>query len=97
VSGPVAEAIGRLLREAAQSHQILCITHHPQLAAQAGQHLQVSKTVRSDDGRTVSRVVALGAEERVEELAWMLGGAVLTEATRGHARELLAAPVSAAQ
>lgn len=89
VSGPVAEAIGRLLCDSARQHQVLCITHHPQLAAQGGQHLRVSKAVRGEDGRTVSRVEELGAAERLEELARMLGGAVVTEATRQHARELL--------
>ena len=89
VSGPVAAAIGRLLQEAAAGHQILCISHHPQLAARADHHLQVSKTVRPETGRTVSSVEELAGEARAEELARMLGGAELTEATRQHARELL--------
>ena len=88
VSGPVAEAIGRLLQDSAREHQVLCITHHAQVAARADQHLVVRKVVRPD-GRTVSTVALLDRAARVEELARMLGGAVLTEVTRRHAQELL--------
>jgi len=90
VSGPVAEAIGTLLRAASQGRQVICITHHPQVAASGHQHLKVSKTVRG--GRTVSRVESLAADVRVEELARMLGGATVTEATRKHAAALLGLP-----
>jgi DNA repair protein RecN (Recombination protein N) len=87
VGGAIAEAIGRKIAEVARHHQVLCITHQPQIAAFGQAHLHVSKEVR--DGRTVSRARALRADERREEIARMLGGAVITDATRGAAAELL--------
>lgn len=87
VSGPVAESIGVLLRGAATGRQVICITHHPQVAARGNHHLRVSKAV--ERGRTVSRVEELSAVARVEELARMLGGATPAEATRQHAAALL--------
>jgi len=65
------------------------VTHLPQVASQAAQHFQVSKGTIAD-GRTVSRILALPASERVEEIARMLGGLEITATTRKHARELLA-------
>jgi len=88
VGGAVAEAIGRKIREVGTHHQVLCITHQPQIAAFGHRHLHVHKEVV--DGRTLSRVRALSDRDRVEELARMLGGAVLTPATRDAAADLLA-------
>ena len=87
IGGAVAETVGRLLHQLGQSHQILCVTHLPQVAAQGNHHLKVSKSQAGD--KTVSQVQALGRSERVEEIARMLGGATITDTTRRHARELL--------
>ncbi|MCA1325320.1 DNA repair protein RecN [Herbaspirillum sp. alder98] len=88
IGGGVAEVVGRLLRRLGQEHQVLCVTHLPQVASQANQHFQVSK--RSEDERTVSTIDGLDAKSRVEEIARMLGGLEITATTRKHARELLA-------
>jgi DNA repair protein RecN (Recombination protein N) len=87
IGGAVAETVGKLLRQLGESHQILCVTHLPQVAAQGNHHLKVSKSQAGD--RTLSQVTPLGRAERVEEVARMLGGATITDTTRRHARELL--------
>ncbi|WP_114663041.1 DNA repair protein RecN [Polynucleobacter necessarius] len=87
IGGAVAETVGKLLHQLGQSHQILCVTHLPQVAAQGNHHLKVSKSQNAD--KTVSQVQPLGRSERVEEIARMLGGATITDTTRRHARELL--------
>lgn len=87
IGGAVAEIVGKLLHQLGQSHQILCVTHLPQVAAQGNHHLKVSKSQSAD--KTVSQVQTLGRSERVEEVARMLGGATITDTTRRHARELL--------
>lgn len=88
VGGPTAEAIGRKLAAVSESRQALCITHLPQIAAFGQAHLHVEKHV--EDGRTVSHVRALEGEARVHEIARMLGGTKLGEATLELAREMLA-------
>lgn len=94
VGGAVAEAIGVRLQTTAKERQVLCVTHLPQIAAFAEVHFHVEKVQK--DGRTVTRVRRLGYEERVEELARMLGGAAVTDSAREHAKALLrsASPVS---
>ena len=87
IGGAVAETVGKLLRQLGQSHQILCVTHLPQVAAQGNHHLKVSKLQSGDT--TLSQVNPLGRSERVEEVARMLGGTTITDTTRRHARELL--------
>jgi DNA repair protein RecN (Recombination protein N) len=87
VGGAVAEAIGRRLHRASRKRQVLCITHLPQIAAFADAHYRVDKLMRS--GRTVVSVSRLGEDERVEELARMLGGARITASARDHATQLL--------
>ena len=87
IGGAVAEMVGKLLHQLGQSHQILCVTHLPQVAAQGNHHLKVSKSQSGD--KTISQVQPLGRGERVEEVARMLGGATITDTTRRHARELL--------
>jgi DNA repair protein RecN (Recombination protein N) len=87
VGGAVAEAIGERLHRASRDRQVLCITHLPQIAAFADAHFRVEK--RKKDGRTVTRVVELDPEARVEELARMLGGAKVTRSARDHAEALL--------
>lgn len=88
VGGAVAESIGRRLRHAAADHQVLCITHLPQIAAFADAHYRVDKITRKR--RTITRVARLTDEERVEELARMLGGAKVTKSAREHAAQLIA-------
>jgi DNA repair protein RecN (Recombination protein N) len=89
VSGRAAERVGRALAELAAHHQVLCITHLPQVAAWAGTHFRVEKRERG--GRTRAQLARVEGEERVEEIARMAGGESVGEATRRHARELLAA------
>jgi DNA repair protein RecN (Recombination protein N) len=88
IGGAVAEVVGRKLRELAGHHQVLCITHLPQVAAQANHQLQIEKH-QNPAGRTVTDVRALDAEERTQELARMLGGVEITDNTLTHAREML--------
>ena len=87
VGGSVAQAIGQRLHRAARSHQVLCITHLPQIAAFADAHYRVDKLTQR--GRTITRVAQLSEDERIEELARMLGGAKVTQSARQHARELM--------
>ncbi len=87
ISGRVAEAVGRRLRQLAERQQVLCVTHQAQVARFATTHLRVEKFVV--DGRTCVAITALDAAERVEELARILGGSVVTEAARQAARDLL--------
>lgn len=89
IGGAVAEVVGRLLKRLGQAHQVLCVTHLPQVASQANQHFQVAK-IATPNGRTVSSIDALDPKARVEEIARMLGGLEITATTRKHARELLA-------
>lgn len=87
VGGGIAEVIGRKLADVGKHHQVLCITHLPQVAAYGERHLLVRKTVR--DERTHSEVVVLSPSERREELARMLGGVDITEIQRKAAEELM--------
>jgi DNA repair protein RecN (Recombination protein N) len=89
IGGGVAEIVGKLLRQLSASRQALVITHLPQVAAQGQHHLRVSK--HSQAGQTLSQIQPLTAEQRVEELARMLGGVEITETTRRHAQEMLQA------
>jgi DNA repair protein RecN (Recombination protein N) len=88
IGGRVAEIVGQLLKKLGQSYQVLCVTHLPQVAATADQQWQVSKAV--ENGVTLSHITALNGEQRVEEIARMLGGVQITETTRKHAAEMLA-------
>lgn len=87
IGGRAADRVGALLAALGAAHQVLCITHWPQIAAAATTQLRVVK--RTQAGRTHTRVERLDGEERVEELARMAGGARVGDATRAHARELL--------
>ncbi|RQO68185.1 DNA repair protein RecN [Aquitalea sp. FJL05] len=87
IGGRVAEVIGHMLKQLGQRYQVLCITHLPQVASCGEQHWQVSK--REDKKRVVSRITPLEHEQRVLEIARMLGGAELTQTTRQHAAEML--------
>ncbi len=87
VGGAVAELIGRKLASLGKQTQVLCVTHLPQIASQARWHYQVEKQVKA--GRTFSSVRLLSPEERVQEVARMLGGVRVSEQALDHARELL--------
>ncbi len=90
IGGQVAEIVGRLLRKLGKERQVLCITHLPQVAANGDHQWQVVKSVDSaDDKSVVSKIVTLDKQQRVEEIARMLGGIRITEATRQHAAEML--------
>ena len=87
VGGAVAEMVGRQLRALADSGQVLCVTHLPQVASQAEHQVRVSK--HTAGGTTRTALESLDGDQRVEELARMLGGAKITARTREHAREML--------
>ncbi|MGO3713499.1 DNA repair protein RecN [Alcaligenes aquatilis] len=88
VGGAVAEVVGRLLQELGARHQVLCVTHLPQVAACGNHHLKVEKT--TEQGQTFSSIRPLTQDERIDEIARMLGGLKITQTTREHAREMLA-------
>lgn len=88
IGGGTSELVGRKLKRVAERHQVFCITHLPQVAVFADQHLRVEKQVGS--GRTSTIVAALDMDSRTEEISRMLGGAKITATTRQHAAELLA-------
>ncbi|MEN6488741.1 MAG: hypothetical protein ABFD66_07650, partial [Smithella sp.] len=87
VGGATAEIIGRKLKEVSANHQVICITHLPQIACYGDNHLHVAKKIA--DGRTTTMVSKLNAEQKIEEISRMLGGVDLTEMTRRHAQEML--------
>jgi DNA repair protein RecN (Recombination protein N) len=89
IGGRVAEIVGALLKQLGQRHQVMCVTHLPQVAAMADAQWQVSKSVRN--GATLSTISVLKQAERIEEIARMLGGVKITETTRKHAAEMLGA------
>ncbi len=88
VGGGIAEMVGRRLQEIGEDRQVLCVTHLPQVASLADQHLRISKVTDGKSTRTGLQV--LGKDERVEELARMLGGVEITRKTLDHAAEMLA-------
>ncbi|MDI9570217.1 MAG: DNA repair protein RecN [Pseudomonadota bacterium] len=88
IGGATAEIVGKKIRAAAERHQVLCITHLPQIACYGDRHFLVTKHVGEE--RTETQVRELGAEARVEEIARMLSGLEITETTKSHAREMLA-------
>lgn len=89
IGGAIAEVVGRLLHELGQRHQVLCVTHLPQVAACGDNHFQVSKA--SSGAQTVSKIQQLDFNQRVEEISRMLGGIEITTTTREHAKEMLGA------
>jgi len=87
IGGRVAEVVGTRLRRLGDRFQVLCITHLPQIAARGAAHFRIDKMVRG--GRTVTAVERLAEAGRVEEVARMIGGTVITEQARATAREML--------
>jgi len=87
IGGGVAEIVGRKLRDLGERGQVICVTHLAQIASQAHHQLRVTKLTDGRASRTI--VTSLGADERIEELARMLGGVEITRKAREHAREML--------
>lgn len=87
IGGGVAEVVGRKMASLSRHHQIICITHLPQIARFADHHFRISKHVSG--GRTKTIIAPLAENERIEEIARMLGGEEITRATIAHAREML--------
>ncbi|EXG88302.1 DNA repair protein RecN [Clostridium sp. ASBs410] len=86
ISGRTAQKVSEKLAYIAGNHQVICITHLPQIAAMADSHYEIAKAV--EEGRTATSIHPLSGEEVVEELARLLGGAEITEAVRANAREM---------
>jgi len=86
IGGGVAEIVGKLLHSLSDKRQVFCVTHLAQVASQGDHHLQVAKETHA--GTTLTRVSELNHEERIEEIARMLGGVKITEQTLAHAKEM---------
>ncbi|PSJ16844.1 DNA repair protein RecN [Nitrosomonas supralitoralis] len=91
IGGQVAEIVGHLLKRLGKDRQVLCITHLPQVAATGDQHWRVVKSAgkKAENAQVVSKIMLLDSQERIEEIARMLGGVNITETTRQHAAEML--------
>ena len=87
IGGGIAEIVGRKLRQIATNRQVFCVTHLPQDASQAHQHLPVNKI--KTDIETSTDVITLNQNQRLEEIARMLGGMTITDQTRAHAQEMI--------
>ena len=87
VGGGVAETVGRLMNQLGKDRQVMAVTHLPQVAACANQHLVVAK--RTEKGKTLSTVESVSEQQRVAEIARMLGGQKLSDTTLAHAKEML--------
>ncbi|MBT9438327.1 MAG: DNA repair protein RecN, partial [Desulfobacterales bacterium] len=87
IGGSVAEAVGRKLSKLARYHQIICITHLPQIAKFGDNHFRITKNV--SHGRTITSINPLNEKDRIKEIARMLGGMEITKTTLEHAREML--------
>lgn len=87
IGGAVAEIVGKLLHSLAKNRQVFCVTHLAQVASQGDHHLQVNKSTHAET--TLTQVITLDNEERIEEIARMLGGVKITDQSRAHAREML--------
>lgn len=87
IGGGTAEIVGQLLNQLGKSAQVLCITHLPQVAAQGNHHLKIDKQMR--DGNVCSDLYFLTKEQRIQEIARMVGGLTITQQTLAHAQEML--------
>ncbi|MBR5638089.1 MAG: DNA repair protein RecN, partial [Pseudobutyrivibrio sp.] len=86
ISGRTAQAVSEKLGAVASNHQVICITHLPQIAAMADTHFLIEKSV--ENGHTISGIKKLLGDETVDELARMLGGSAITEAVMTNAKEM---------
>jgi DNA repair protein RecN (Recombination protein N) len=93
IGGATAEIVGRKLHEISAHHQVICITHLPQIASFGGHHLLVTKQVSG--GLTSAMVEEIDEQRKIEEIGRMLGGVDVTETAKDHAREMLAAAKAA--
>lgn len=89
IGGRVAEIVGGLLKKLGRERQVMCITHLPQVASAGDHQWQVSKSLDPARGQVTSQIAVLADQERIEEIARMLGGQKITETTRQHAAEML--------
>jgi DNA repair protein RecN (Recombination protein N) len=87
IGGRTADMVGQRLQALARRHQVVCITHLPQIACYGDYHYVVRKSARR--GRTITAMKEVAEEERLEEIARMLGGAKVSAKTRAHAKEML--------
>lgn len=88
IGGAIAEGVGKKLKKISSQRQVICITHLPQVACSAHRHLKIKKVLLAD--RTFSSIHCLSSEERINEVARMLGGQDLTKTTLAHAKEMVA-------
>lgn len=87
IGGATGDVVGKLLRQLGEKGQVLCVTHLAQVASKGHQHLQVQKSIKANKAQ--STLVALTGEDRIQEIARMMGGEKLTESSIAHAKELL--------
>ncbi|TJX61438.1 DNA repair protein RecN [Soehngenia saccharolytica] len=87
ISGRTAQLVGEKIKEISKTHQVIAISHLPQIVALADSHFSIYKSLK--DNTTITRVTKLSFEERIRELARMLGGATITDTTIKHAKEML--------
>jgi DNA repair protein RecN (Recombination protein N) len=87
IGGRAAEAVGKKLKSLSRSHQVLCVTHLPQIATFADHHYLIEK--QDSAGRTRTMIHRISGQERTEEIARMLSGAKLTDTSRKHAEQML--------
>ena len=83
----MAEIVGKKVKEISKHHQVICITHLPQIASFGDHHFKISKRV--EQGRTHTMIEPVHGEDRVKEIARMLGGVKISKKTMDHAREML--------
>jgi len=91
IGGSVAEAVGKKLSNLARYHQIICITHLPQIAKFGNSHFRITKNV--SNGRTITSICPLNEKDRIKEIARMLGGMKITQTTLDYAHEMLQSSV----
>src|SRR5205823_13710072 len=89
IGGRAAEAVGKKLKELARTHQVICVTHLPQIATFADHHYLIEK--KQANGRAKTSVRLIAGEERTEEIARMLSGAKLTDTSLKHAEQMIKA------
>ncbi|RUR13810.1 DNA repair protein RecN [Legionella sp. km772] len=87
IGGATAALVGQMLRKLGERLQVFCVTHQPQVAASAHHHFMVKK--QSDAEQTFTHIVSLKSDDKIDEIARMIGGLTITEQTRSHAKELL--------
>lgn len=87
ISGRTAQIVGEKITKISRNHQVICITHLPQIAALADSHYLINKKMKDD--KSITEIIKLNYDERVEELSRLLGGVDLTETTKQHAREMI--------